>query len=216
MEKINITDKSWYMKKGIYSSQGTQDNHVLKNNKEIYKKLWELCPKTYDTVIIFNNEVPMPRYSQSFGNPYYYSGKVHEVKPVPEVLKPFKEFVNELGLGEFNQVLVNWYENGHHYIGKHRDNESQFEDKSPIVSISLGAERTFRIRSYKDLSFSSNDKIISFKQNEIIKDIKMSHGLLLVMGGEFQKELTHEVPKINGKKGLQTNGRINITFRKFT
>lgn len=41
----------------------------------------------------------------------------------------------------------------------------------------------------------------------------MPHGTVLVMGGKFNTEFTHEVPKIGGKKGEETGKRINITFR---
>lgn len=43
----------------------------------------------------------------------------------------------------------------------------------------------------------------------------MPDGTFLVMGGTFQKEFTHEVPKINGVKGENIGKRINITFRQF-
>lgn len=240
LKKHYITNESWYIKLNLFHLLNIEQNlgnpnfnlSFLKNNGiEFYNELWKIKPDTYDTVMIFDKEVAMPRYSQSFGNPYFYSGKMHEVKPIPEILKPLHDYVNELGFGEFNQVLVNWYVNGHHYIGKHRDNENQFEPESPIVSISFGAERIFRIRAYKPVEkYNSNNNSNNnskqdinsknsnnefYNQNEIILDQPTIHGLLFIMGGKFQKELTHEIPKINGNKGLNTKSRINITFRKF-
>ena len=38
---------------------------------------------------------------------------------------------------------------------------------------------------------------------------------VLVMGGRFQKEFKHEVPKIAGGRGQRIGRRINITFRQF-
>ena len=35
------------------------------------------------------------------------------------------------------------------------------------------------------------------------------------MGGDFQKEFTHEIVKVSGKKGENVGKRINLTFRQF-
>ena len=111
---------------------------------------------------------------------------------------------NSLGYENiFNQILINWYGNGAHYIGPHTDNEAQIVSASPIISITLNEgtiERIFRIRSKID--------------KKIILDISMPDKTYLVMGGDMQKMFTHEVPKITGKKDL-VGKRINITFRQF-
>jgi alkylated DNA repair dioxygenase AlkB len=197
MNKIDITPNSWYILSNLEKD---------KISKEFYKKLWDIHPNSYSTIMLFNKEINMPRYSQSYGCPYFYSGVLHESVDTPDILKPLTEYINQLGFGEFNQILVNWYENGHHYIGKHRDNEKSLIPESPIVSISLGSTRTFRLRSY--------EKMYNFEKNQIIKDIPLTDGTLFIMGGKFQKEITHEIPRINGQKVLNTHSRINITFRK--
>lgn len=66
-------------------------------------------------------------------------------------------------------LLINWYENGRHYIGAHSDNVNPLVDNSPIVSISIGATRIFRIKDKKTRS--------------IVKDITVKHGTVVVMGG---------------------------------
>lgn len=136
------------------------------------------------------------------GRQYAFSGMDHTALPVPKIFRPFWDWVQEAGYGSFNQMLVNWYQNGHHYIGKHQDNEQGIENNSPIISVSLGATRKFRVRDYKT--------------GKIICDIMMPDKTVLVMGGKFNTEFTHEVPKIGGKKGEQCGRRINITFRRFT
>ena len=70
--------------------------------------------------------------------------------------------------------------------------------KSSIASISFGESRIFRIRDH-------NTK-------KIVKDIELKHGSLLIMGGDFQKEFTHEIPKTMKKN---VGRRINITCRDF-
>jgi alkylated DNA repair dioxygenase AlkB len=124
----------------------------------------------------------------------------HEKLPVPELFLPFFLWASSLGYGKFNQMFVNWYKDGNHYIGKHSDDEKQLRKDSPIVSVSLGATRKFRIRKKGEKGF---------------RDILLPHGTVIVMGGKFQKEFTHEVPKIIGEKGKKVGPRINITFRQF-
>ena len=66
-----------------------------------------------------------------------------------------------MGYGAFNHVLINWYNDGSHYIGPHSDSEAQIVEDSPIVSVSLGQERTFRIR------YKTNKKLVGACKNII-------------------------------------------------
>ncbi len=169
-------------------------------------------PDKPDTVIMFGKEVLAPRSSAHYLQDYHYTGRVHTADPLPEIYQPLIDWCNEMvnnktftnkraNVGEFNQVLVNYYLNGLHYIGKHSDDEKQLLTGSVVFSASFGQERTFRIRKKLD--------------NSIVKDITMKHGSFIVMGGDMQKEFTHEVPKIMGNKGLKLKPRINVTFRMF-
>lgn len=124
------------------------------------------------------------------------------LRSLPQELEPFLGWDNQLISNiQFNQVLVNWYANGNHYIGAHSDNERELVEHSPVISISLGQERVFRVRN----------KITS----EVIHDIPMAHNSYLVMCGKMQSKYLHEVPKVDGLKGSRMNKRINITFRVF-
>ena len=114
-----------------------------------------------------------PRWTQNYGVDYKFTGLTHKALPIPDFLKPYEEWVNSLEYGKFNQILVNWYDNGLHYIGKHSDNESQIVKNSPILSISLGATRKFRIRQKN--------------QKGIYGDITMDHGTVIVMGALSNK-----------------------------
>ena len=126
----------------------------------------------------------------------------HEALPIPIQIEPFLEYIQSLYPNfTFNQILINWYKNGLHYIGVHSDNTKPLVIDSPIVSISLGQERIFRIK----------DK----NKKTIIKDIILKDKAVITMGGAFQTYYTHEVPKVTGKKGEQLGRRINITFRAF-
>jgi alkylated DNA repair dioxygenase AlkB len=105
------------------------------------------------------------------------------------------DFVNEVYQSEFNGVLVNKYESGSEYIGKHSDDERTLDANAGVVMISTGAVRTFRLRNKE-----TGEKI----------DIPMETDKMYQMWGDFQKEFTHEIPV--QKKVLGT--RYSFTFRK--
>ena len=68
----------------------------------------------------------------------------------------------------FNGVLVNFYNNGHHYIGTHSDDEKELYLNSVIFSASLGQHCIFRIRD------KNNNK-------QIIKNIELEDGAYILM-----------------------------------
>ena len=166
-----------------------------------FETLWALRPADFGKVVMMGREVATPRWHQSYGRGYYFTGMQHAALPVPEPVRPILDWANALGLGHFNQVLFNWYANGHHYIGRHRDDETQLVRRSPILSLSFGATRTFRVRDWRT--------------GKVALDLPLPDGAALVMGGSMQATHQHEVPKIGGKKGEAVGRRINITLRQF-
>lgn len=176
----------------------------LTGEKEKFQKLWSVKPEKRGEVIIYGRKLEVPRWQKSYLRGYHFSGITHDSDPLPECFQEFLHWVKGLDLyngKRFNQVLVNWYNNGMSYIGSHSDDESQLIPNSPIVSVSLGAERKFRIRSKET--------------KKIVKDIILKNGQVVVMGGKFQQELKHEIVKVSGKKGEGVGPRINITCRQF-
>lgn len=165
----------------------------------VFDDLWALHPEEYGVVRIHGKYINTPRWQQSYCRPYYYSGMMHDALPLPSAFQPFLDWANTLGT--FNQVLINWYADGRHYIGPHADNEAQLVRDSPVLSISLGQERLFRVRRKSD--------------QEVIADINMPDKSYLTMCGKMQDRFLHEVPKVTGAKGAKMGRRINITFREF-
>ncbi len=185
-----------------------------------FEHMMTIRPETPDTVIMMGKPTPTPRYVSHYLRAYSYSGRTHPASPLPAVLAPLLSFCNTEALDQwkteearrgnsqhvnsayvFNQVLVNYYLDGSHYIGKHSDDERQLQKQSPVFSASFGQERIFRVRNKTDGS--------------IVKDIVMKNGTFLMMCGNMQQEFTHEVPRVAGKKGALLNPRINVTFRMF-
>ena len=149
---------------------------------------------------------PVPRdeaYYGDVGTHYTYSRR--EYKPLPwlsELLSlkarveegtPMVAYAN-LGLPKlgYNAVLCNLYKDGNDSVGLHADAEPEM---GPVIaSVSLGAERLFRLKRNGSVAFSE----------------RLPHGSLLVMAGNTQKNFKHEVPK----EPSVAQPRINLTFRR--
>jgi alkylated DNA repair dioxygenase AlkB len=127
---------------------------------------------------------------------YKYSGQIAKSIPLTENLRELLTEINRIFSSDFNGILVNRYTGGGDYIGKHSDNEKELDPKAGVVSLSYGAVRKFRIRE-------KHTKMIE-------KDILTESGILIQMGGEFQKEFTHEIPVESRVKDT----RYSFTFRK--
>lgn len=184
MEKIILSENSYLL---------CGECPIIPNIEELIN----IKPNEREYIYIYNKHVKMPRFTQSFGHAYNFSGMNHTVLPVPQILQPYLDWANSLIFENkkynFNMIYMNWYENGNHYIGKHKDDIKNHVPNSPIISISIGCERLFRIRN---------------KNNEIIKEIMMKNNSFIIMCGNMQKEFYHEVPK-----DKSTDMRINITIR---
>lgn len=97
-----------------------------------------------------------------------------------------------------NALNANFYDSGEQTVGWHSDNEPLFDATNQdalIVSLSLGATRSFELRS-KDNPFET-------------ATVKLEDGDLCTMEGLCQKHYRHRVPPEPQEKGP----RINLTWR---
>ena len=148
-------------------------------------------------IVVYNKECRQNRNVGFFSDEskgYKYSNKLAASKPLTPSLKILLEQVNKVTKSNFNGILINQYEDGSQSIGKHSDDESGI-GKNGVVAISSGSARKFRIRCKKT--------------GKIVKDIIMDNLSVLQMGGDFQKEFTHEIPVEKKVK----EGRVSFTFR---
>lgn len=125
---------------------------------------------------------------------YYYSKQLSKSIPLTLNLKLLINIINDRYKSNFNGILVNQYIDGNDYIGTHSDDESGI-DSAGVVCLSMGACRKFRIRNKKT--------------KKIVEDVVMKDGMLIHMGGDFQKEFTHEIPIEKKVK----SSRVSFTFR---
>lgn len=147
---------------------------------------------------VFNRECRQPRDVGFFSDEsigYHYSRQLMSSKPLTKNLKDLLLFINKTYKADFNAILINRYNDGTENIGAHSDDEKNIH-KSGVVSLSWGATRKFRIRDKKTKTIHS--------------DILLDHLSIVHMGGDFQKEFTHEIPVEKKVKEL----RISFTFRK--
>ena len=149
----------------------------------------------------------VPRDEAYYGDPgtnYTYSRR--EYKPlawIPELLSlktrveqatPDSAYANvRLSRLPYNAVLCNLYRHGNDSVGLHADAEPEM---GPVIaSVSLGAERVFRLKAQSGASVFAE---------------RLPHGSLFIMAGETQKNFKHEVPK----EPDVILPRINLTFRR--
>ncbi|CAE6438460.1 unnamed protein product [Rhizoctonia solani] len=119
----------------------------------------------------------------------------------PQALRMIQDQVEEqLGVC-FNHVMLNKYEDGSVYIGKHSDTK----ENKVIASVSLGAVRTF-IMSPKSTGRNKGSKPAWGDT----KRWDLANGSLVVMQGDTQENWKHEIPK----QPKITQGRISLTFRQ--
>lgn len=164
-----------------------------------FEELWELHPAQFYEMRQpgTSKMIPVPRWQQAFGCDYTYSGNVNRALPIPSTLEPFLSWARTTFDTRLNGLLLNWYAAElSHRIGPHRDSTTGLVEGAPIVMISLGATRTFRLSPVKGKGFV---------------DFDAAHGTVLLLPWETNLQVKHAVPHRAGDTGR----RISITARAF-
>jgi alkylated DNA repair dioxygenase AlkB len=195
METIPISGAEIYYDKSFLSpEEATTLFNVLRT-----KCAWERRKSSFN--------YPVPRDEAYYGDPETnYTYLRREYQPlawIPELLSlkvrveeatPAAAYAN-LGLPNlgYNAVLCNLYRNGNDSVGLHADAEPEM---GPVIaSVSLGAERLFRLKALN---------------GPVVFTERLPHGSLFIMAGQTQKNFKHEVPK----DPEIDQPRINLTFRR--
>lgn len=160
-------------------------------------ELWALHPPHYHEILMHGRLVATPRWQQAYGADYHYTGRVNKAEPLTPAMAPFLAWARALVHPGLNGLLFNWYDAEHaHYIGKHRDSTKGMLAGAPIVTISLGASRLFRLRPWRGAGMI---------------DLEADHGAVIVIPQATNLVWTHEVPHRAADRGR----RISITLRGF-
>jgi alkylated DNA repair dioxygenase AlkB len=188
-EKVVIkTDKSWLSVRDFENHQLLKECIGYVNDKLIANPTFKAFGRTCTmrrSIGFFSDE----------SKGYTYSREEVKSQRLGKSLSELLTTVNNIYGADFNGILVNSYSDGSSYISRHADDESTLSSVG-VVSVSIGIARKFRIRN-KDTG-------------KIVVDIPTTAYTLIHMGGDFQEEFTHEIPK----EMKIREGRISLTFRK--
>ncbi|KAN0066404.1 hypothetical protein ACQY0O_000498 [Thecaphora frezii] len=181
---------------------------------ERWRKELDALPEWYRPKLkVYGREITQSReicaYATEPGLDLKYSG--HPV----EMHSPFPPLLNHIAsllcrddcLGpevRFNHCMLNRYDDGSVYIGRHSDN---CENKV-IVTVSLGADRSWIMERKSPRRRAQADP--SDEEKRVKQRWILGNGSLLVMQGDTQKHYTHEIPK----ELKVARPRISITFRQ--
>jgi alkylated DNA repair dioxygenase AlkB len=124
-----------------------------------------------------------PRKTLCFGQSYTYSGQEHPVEDkTPKFVYSIIRKTEELFGEPVNMCLLNVYFHGNHSISAHSDDEEQMGDSDKVFCWVIGKEARLA-------KFRSKDKTKVYS-------ILIPEGLYVMSGKNFQKDFTHEFPKL--------------------
>ena len=162
-----------------------------------FETLWDLHPEGYRVIKMHGRDVPIPRWEQAYGRDYRYTGQTNQALPVPEVCRPILSWAQEAIDERLNGLLLNSYDGAlKHYIGPHHDETNGLVVGAPIVTISFGEERIFRL---------------SIPKTSRKHDFPARDGTVFIMPYATNQAWKHSVPHFARWRG----GRISVTIRAF-
>lgn len=140
-------------------------------------------------------------FSSDFPDPYSYGNgdgrRTYLPRPYhPHVLAIREKLEKETGF-VYEVCFLNYYKDGHDFLGWHADDSPEMDDARPIVTLSLGAEREIWFCPQED----KNDKTV----------MKLAHGSICVMHPGVQDTHFHRIPKASFICGP----RISLVFRGY-
>jgi len=202
-----------------YVSIGKISDVLLEYANNCFEEMFKLCPNDYGKVIEKDREIVKKRYHKSYMNTpqydpvlfsnrgYMFSGKNDDNNEyLPEIFKPFLDFINDTWSVEYNQVVVNWFKSGDDYIPLHIDHVVNMDEHVPIITLSLGDSRIFRIKENESIPFPCDDGIV--RNIKPKKDYICKNGDIIILK---KNNIVHGIPWM--KEGCSR--RISISFRKY-
>lgn len=150
-----------------------------------------------ERLTLFGRELTAPRLVAWLGErgvSYRYSGVDRVATPWPGFVARLAAEVGAAVGWRFNYALLNRYRSGGDMLGWHSDDEADLGAEPVIATVSLGAERTLRIR--RRAGGTSIGGVLA-------------HGSLLLMWGASQRDYKHCVPRTRKPVGE----RVSYTFR---
>ncbi len=217
---LKISTKYFYIEPSITNSNtmtnswGEGDTSIcsiaeIEDNTE---QFWESIKANVVFHEMFNQGNAVPRLvsiqsvqEAGLGRPLYRHPNDEEPpneEMVPAVLKLMRLVEQHTGVSGLNHALIQHYRHGRDNIAAHSDKTLDIDPHTPIINLSLGADRTMSIQN-KD-------------NKEVIEKIPLRHGQCVVFGLRTNRFWFHEVPKDMhiSPHPLFGQERISFTFRK--
>lgn len=163
-----------------------------------FEAVWGIHPEAKHRILMHGRLVETPRWQQAYGDDYHYTGRVNQALPIPDLLVPLFAWSKSACDPRLTGILLNWYEGPGHYIGPHHDSIKQMIPGSPIVTVSFGETRVFRLTRGKGAEAE-------------VRDFSAIDGTVFMMPFDTNLAWKHSVPKSARYRGR----RISVTFRGF-
>lgn len=188
---------------------------------------------------IQHDKVPRKEYYVNDHNvPYSYGiapyARVYYSQPTTPEIVDIRRLVEANlwcltgNLYDMDVCFLNGYKDGFDQLGWHSDNSPEMDDKRPIITVSLGAEREIWFR--ENPSENKNCPICNGtgwhklgyalckicggngrREPPDIKKLKLGNGSMAVMMPHMQDTHQHRIPKCSWVCG----SRISLTFRGY-
>lgn len=165
-------------------------------NARQFDSIWNLHPQDRHWVTMFGKPTQVARWQQAYGANYSYTGSMNNALPVPSSLRPLLDWARADIDGSLNGLLLNWYDGPNDYIGPHHDSTKGLIADSPIVTVSFGETRVFRLTK---------------GEQRTVRDFPAAQGTVFVMPSKTNKGWKHEIVK----SVKNTGRRISVTLRAF-
>jgi alkylated DNA repair dioxygenase AlkB len=209
IEFLFIIKKDRYMEK-----YGSGDTYIIKNlftnPDEIFYRLKNEVPFGH----MYNQGSLVPRlicverdtldsgYKPLYRHPY--DGAPPETNWTPTVKLVKERLASDINQKN-NHCLIQMYQGGKSFIGKHTDKTLDIIPNTAIINVSFGAVRIM---------------VLQNKRTKKKQKIMMEHNSALIFGLDTNREWTHSIKQDNRQNNLKTEGelafnseRISMTFR---
>jgi alkylated DNA repair dioxygenase AlkB len=153
------------------------------DHAELFDWLLAEGPWQQSTRKMWDNEVLVPRLTANLPQPF------------PDRIAELVEPLNERYGVEFDSCFVNLYRDGNDAVAWHADTVRKRMTNPMVVTVSLGARRSFLVRPAKG--------------GPVVRRFRPGEGDLIVMGGAMQHDWHHTVPREKSASGA----RMSVTLR---
>jgi alkylated DNA repair dioxygenase AlkB len=189
--------RDWLPKQSVLDIAPNKNNDIV-SREQMWSDL-EKLPMEQHTWQMYGNSGLKPRFEYACGDDgidyHSYSNGKSKIKINPWVSSILKcrDRVERESSVIFNSSLINRYDTEKHHLLPHQDREAMGRNNE-VVTISVGQSRRCR--------FYNHDKRFQF-------EVWLHDGDLLLMYGNVQKILLHEIPS----EKFECGRRYSVTFR---